>query len=329
MECRPVRPRRHGRPGPVGGRFALPGIRFSGAAMAMSTVLGISAATTWLVSAQQHVGRHPDSSTVGGSPPLPQADRTPAQPADAATPGPQAMPGPRALISPSLGSSTDPGAESRHHGSPRPTAPHGSATTAPPVAPVTPRPIEVGTVPTMSPSPTPSPVPTGTGTGTGSPSPTPAPTGPPTQLGPTQPPVTTSPVSTPPVTAPPTGKPTEKPADTLTGQALRETLGPSGTRHTLTLTVGEPMAALQVELRLARPDTLPGITPWNDLPGTVVTVTQERATLIYRFTAPELPPGTYTFGVRGSRTTGTPQETWTASAFAPVTARALATRGTF
>ncbi|MFJ4092661.1 hypothetical protein ACIPYS_13845 [Kitasatospora sp. NPDC089913] len=62
---------RHGRPGPFGGRLRLPTLRFSGAAMAMSTVVGISIATTLLLSEQQGVGRRAGVSRVGSSAPPP------------------------------------------------------------------------------------------------------------------------------------------------------------------------------------------------------------------------------------------------------------------
>ncbi|MER6361236.1 hypothetical protein [Kitasatospora sp. NPDC001527] len=60
---------RHGRPGPFGGRLRLPTLRFSGAAMAMSTVVGISIATTFLLNEQQGVGRRAGVARVGSSPP--------------------------------------------------------------------------------------------------------------------------------------------------------------------------------------------------------------------------------------------------------------------
>ncbi|WP_030394925.1 hypothetical protein [Kitasatospora purpeofusca] len=62
---------RHGRPGPFGGRLRLPTLRFSGAAMAMSTVVGISIATTLLLNEQQGVGRRAGVARVGSSAPPP------------------------------------------------------------------------------------------------------------------------------------------------------------------------------------------------------------------------------------------------------------------
>ncbi|GAA0697262.1 hypothetical protein GCM10010193_60170 [Kitasatospora atroaurantiaca] len=127
------------------------------------------------------------------------------------------------------------------------------------------------------------------------------------------------------------------PTEALAGEGSRELLGPSGTRHTLALVLGEPLTALQVELRLARPEALPGTTPWSTLPGAVVTVTQEHGTLVYRFTAPaglDVQPGEYVFGVRGARCPApgrerAAQETWAASAFGIRRPRALAVRGIF
>ncbi len=271
-----ARPARHGRPKPLGGRFKLPTLRFSGAAMAMSTVLGISAATTWLVTAQQHVTRRPGVSTVGASPPpLPSPD---------ATPAPTPPPTPHPAIGPT--------AET-----PRPETPQ----------PGTARPRTTPTPHFPPPART---------------SVTPAPTTPPPTV---------------PQSAPPTTAPAEPPGDLLgeplSGRAVRDLLGPSGTRHQVTLRVREPLTALQVELRLERPEVLPGTTPWSSLPGTVVTLSQERGALVYRFTAPTGPdvhPGDHTFGVRGTHNgPTTTKETWTASAFALRHPRALAIRGTF
>jgi hypothetical protein len=115
-----------------------------------------------------------------------------------------------------------------------------------------------------------------------------------------------------------------------------DALGPTGTRHTLRLDLDEAMTALQVEFRLNRPAALPGSTPATDLPGAVVTIALERDTLVYRFTTPaDLPlrPGSYTFTMTGATaqpgTAPAAPETWTASAFALPTSRALAARGTF
>ncbi|MFE7190788.1 hypothetical protein [Kitasatospora sp. NPDC057541] len=68
---------RHGRPGPFGGRLRLPTLRFSGAAMAMSTVVGISIATTFLLNEQQGVGRRAGVARVGSSAPPPSPSTSP------------------------------------------------------------------------------------------------------------------------------------------------------------------------------------------------------------------------------------------------------------
>ncbi|MER5636650.1 hypothetical protein ABT095_06830 [Kitasatospora sp. NPDC002227] len=304
--------RRHGRPGPVGGRFALPSLRFSGAAMAMSTVLGISAATTWLVSTQQQIGRQ-DTSAVGGNPPENSTD-------PAGSPSQQAMPGPRALGAQ---------AEQSHHPeeSHRPSPSHSSQA-HPSTAPAAGRtaaagaPVSAPAVPIASPSPT----------GTGSPSPSPSPSAPghlaPTvPAKPTAPPVSTGPTAPIKPTAP--TPPPAKPAPALSGQAARDELGASGTVHTLTLHAAEPLTAVQVELRLARPEALPGTTPWCSVPDAVVTLTQDRSTIVYRFTLPALQPGDQVFGVRSTGQATTVPESWAASGFAPDSSRALAVRGTF
>ncbi|GAA2141318.1 hypothetical protein GCM10009760_25430 [Kitasatospora kazusensis] len=323
-----ARPARHGRPRPLGGRFALPSLRFSGAAMAMSTVVGISAATTWLVTAQQQIGRHPGVITPDSSlPPLPtpeaaaQLTPRPTMGPTAATGDPQGTgrPGtPAASPSPAAPTRTAQ-AQAGHAPTARPSVPVSSPSPAFPAPPV------MAAAPPSAPATPAAPV-------------TSPPSGPPrVPVAPTPTPTPTQP------TAPPVKPPVNPPQEGLAGKAVRDLLGPSGTRHTVTLRVGEPLTALQVELRLERPEALPGTTPWSSLPGTVVTVLQERGTLVYRFTVPagqDIEPGEYSFGVRGVRRTGTgtgapagkaaqPQESWTASAFALVHPRALAIRGIF
>ncbi|WP_407988014.1 hypothetical protein [Kitasatospora sp. CMC57] len=310
---------RHGRPKPVGARFRLPGFRFSGAAMAMSTVVGISVATTWLVSQQQSVGRPPGVTNVGASPPAPSPDSVPQQ---AAT------------------------------GSPAPSATATTPETHPRTTPPPARPVTAGPTPSRSAAPL-SATPTAASADappaspgpSGSAGPSTGPTlGPTPGLGPTQPPIAAAP--------PLTGSPTPKPQDVLTGQAEKRPLGLSGTRHTLELTVTAPVTALQVEFRLDRPTALPGTLPWSNLPGTVVTVLQERGTVVYRFTlAPglDVEPGAYVFAVHGVTSPTSPipptapasptapagprqvsEETWTASAFGLLhEPRALAVRGVF
>ncbi|MGW4645689.1 hypothetical protein [Kitasatospora sp. NPDC004289] len=304
----PSRHARHGRPKPVGARFRLPGFRFSGAAMAMSTVVGISVATTWLVSEQQSVGRLPGVTNVGASPPVPSPDSAP-EPSREGTPSPTpspsaTVPGPRALgaRTPSVTHPASPSPVRPRTSSPTPAAP----TTA--TSPATPAPgpsLPAPPVPSSSPSPSP---------GGGAPGP----------VGPV------------PVAPTPSPKPTEA----MTGLAERTPLGQTGSRHTLTLAVGEDLTALQVEFQLARPESLPGTLPWTTLPGAVVTVLQERGTLVYRFTLPpglDVAPGSYLFAVHtvdpsASASPGPARpatETWSASAFNLRRSTATTTRGTF
>ncbi|MFB7668791.1 hypothetical protein ACFC1R_33535 [Kitasatospora sp. NPDC056138] len=304
---------RHGRPRPFGG-FRLPSLRFSGAAMAMSTVLGISVATTWLLSEQQNIGRRPGVSNVGASPPLPSPDQSDAT----GLPPTPAPSGPARAEAPSNAA--------KALGTPR-TAPRGTAapsTTAPAASPSArtgDRPPASGGAPSASASgaapPSASPGSTA-GSGTTGPGAT-GPTGPSSSAS-AGPSATTGP----------------RPDTALSGQGSADPVGTTGIRHTLALAVGENVTALQVELRLARPEALPGTTPWSSLPGAVVTIAQDRGSLVYRFTAPvglDLAPGRYTFGVRGARPTDgldhPPQETWAASAFALDDPRALAVRGAF
>ncbi|GAA2782034.1 hypothetical protein GCM10010441_03710 [Kitasatospora paracochleata] len=304
-----VRHGRHGRPKPFGGRLRLPTLRFSGAAMAMSTVVGISLATTWLLNEQQQVGRRPGTS-VGASPPVPSADQA-ADAAESPSPAPTGPDRP-ALADTAASATALPGA--------RPSATAGKVAARPAgatsAAPSTSAPDPAQETAAASPSPSATPAPTGGPAGA-------------TPVAPT--PTTAKPTATTPTTPKPTA-----PDTAFAGTAAVEALGRSGNRHTVELTVGTRLTALQVEFRLRRPDALPGTTPWTDLPGTVVTVALDRDTLVYRFTVlpgPDLGPGTYTFSVTGAVPAAgptTPAETWTASAFALTDdPHAVAARGGF
>ncbi|MFJ5233824.1 hypothetical protein ACIQBJ_28480 [Kitasatospora sp. NPDC088391] len=293
---------RHGRPGPFGGRLRLPTIRFSGAAMAMSTVVGISLATTWLLNEQQQIGRRPGV-TVGG-PPVPSPDPAPT--------GGGSVPdaGSARATADAL---TD---EAAHETAPTPVATRTAARPAAATAPAPP--VRVADT---RPSPAADTPPTTAPTG-----PAPSPTG--TPLAPSA-----SPSSPAPSGSPRPGTPTA-PALTMSGLTWVDALGRAGTRHNLRLRLDETMTALQVEFRLNRPDALPGTVPATDLPGAVATIALDRDTLVYRFTTPPdlpLPPGTYTFTVTGAIAAPSPTtpESWTASAFALPTSRAMAARGTF
>lgn len=286
----PGRTGRHGRPGPFGGRLRLPTIRFSGAAMAMSTVVGISLATTWLLNEQQQIGRRVGV-TVGGPPaPSPDAsDATPTAASGTASALPADLPSPSPSHSPSSAPSRSGGNGTGVHPARATTAPSASSfPSVPPARTTAPPPAAAASSPAPAPS-------------------VPAPSG----------------------SAPALG-----PARTLSGTARVDALGRSGTRHTLRLDLTESMTALQVEFRLNLPTALPGTVPATDLPGAVATIALERDTLVYRFTTPPdlpLPPGSYTFTVTGAIAAPSPAvpETWTASAFALPTSRALTTRGTF
>ncbi|WP_344552853.1 hypothetical protein [Kitasatospora saccharophila] len=327
---------RHGRPRPFGGRLRLPTIRFSGAAMAMSTVVGISLATTWLLNEQQQqVGRRAGV-TVGG-PPAPGSDATPGEAAPTTGPAPATT----VQAAPATAGGTGAGAAPTPSGSPHgPDAPGdeahpaASSPSAPPVRPA----AATSPAPALSPStspaaaataPTPPPSATASAAASASASAGASPTADPHTR-----PMSLAAASPAPGTASASAFVGASLPRTLRGAARTDPLGPTGTRHTLRLDLDETMTALQVELRLNRPTTLPGTAPATDLPGAVVTIALERDTLVYRFTAPAdlpLPPGSYTVSVTGALPPPppAPPETWTASAFALPTTRALAARGTF
>ncbi|MFJ9695676.1 hypothetical protein [Kitasatospora sp. NPDC101183] len=336
---------RHGRPRPFGGRFRLPTLRFSGAAMAMSTVVGISIATTLLLNEQQGVGRRAGVARVGTTPPTPTADdRTEAA---AGEQGPETD-RPSALPSHQHGH----GPGRRRGGETAATGPHLPERPAPYVPPYVP--ANGGQTgdhePTGAPSPSASPVPTAPGTpdaAAARPGPNPSPhvTGL-RPLTPGRPLPVPLPPPVPDDAAPDAPDETdgtdgttdevEAEAPPLSGVALRTPLGPDGLRHRLDLTVAEPVTALQTEFRLApgATATAPGSgSAWTDLPGALVTAQQERGSLVYRFTTPpgtDVPPGRYSFGVHGARPAGAvPAESWNAAAFGIQRPRAVASLGTF
>ncbi|MGW4896135.1 hypothetical protein ACWEQL_28350 [Kitasatospora sp. NPDC004240] len=372
---------RHCRPRPFGGRLRLPTLRFSGAAMAMSTVVGISIATTYLLNEQQGVGRRAGVARVGTT--APPGDTSPDRPrpvSDDRHDGPAGQP------SASAGTTTPPRTPS--------PAPHGAkpATTPPATAPATAQ------------ATTPAPTGSGAATPVGTPSPTAPgpqeaeagsglPQAPPTEPGAEpagQPHTGPRPLSTAPALPDPVipdapaaagadqgasgpgdgigtgtgpggidagkgtggadgyddvsyepGDPDDEWADpVLAGAATVQPIGrDGGTRHVLTLTVTESLTAFQAEFRLAAGDLAAGPgTTWTDLPESVVTVQQERGTLLYRFTVrpgADLPPGRYTLGVRGAVTAGvtapakTVTESWSASGFGIDRPRAVAALGAF
>ncbi|MDH6142013.1 hypothetical protein P3T35_004034 [Kitasatospora sp. GP30] len=401
---------RHSRPKPLGGQLRLPAIKVSGAAMAMSTVVGISIATTWLITAQQRVGYGPRMSTVGATPTdggIPGASTPPSQlaggtapaagsassttplssgatvtarndrivkpgatpPAAGAAAGPTSAgggaststtPGPggqladRAPVSapaspPSGGIATGPAA-----GVPSTPVP-GASTAADPAAAAAasptqstqqPRPpypagLTPGT-PGMTPGITPGMTPGLVGgpghadefhPGAGLPGSPTAPTTP-----------TTSAPATPAVPAPQPAPGTSRygtpaypvPAPSLAGWGGTVASAGLGQRHTVTLTVTEPLAAMETELRLPRTDATAGAMTWSTLPGARVTLLQQGDTVVYRFAPPpgeDVLPGTYTFTVQGARsaTPGVGDATgrWTASGFALRSPQAVAAHGGF
>ncbi|MFG3053807.1 hypothetical protein ACGFZP_23035 [Kitasatospora sp. NPDC048239] len=392
---------RHGRPRPFGGRLRLPTLRFSGAAMAMSTVVGISIATTLLLNEQQGVGRRAGVARVGSSAPppspaatdraeaaadhAPAAPEPPALPADAPSPGASAprpaasgtptarasAPAVPATARPVAGASAtaphaggDPSAQALGPARSRPgTEPPAASPTAGPTAhtqavdaPPADAPLADTPLAGIPPEQPTAPQPPSARPLTGAPG-TPVPDAPADAAEPG-----TAPRPDSPKPDAPKPDPAEVGDSALTGAAFVQTLGRDGTRHLLTLTVTEPLTALQAEFRLAPGEAAaaPG-TAWTDLSGAVVTAHQERGTLVYRFTAPpgtDVRPGQYTFGVRGTRPAApatpsaqpapsvsasaspsarpagrpcrtTPAETWNAAAFGIRHPRAVAALGTF
>ncbi|MEV0533502.1 hypothetical protein [Kitasatospora sp. NPDC050463] len=284
---------RHGRPKPFGGRLRLPTLRFSGAAMAMSTVVGISIATTWLLHEQQGVGRRAGVARVGSSPPptpgteradaasAPDAPHAPTaplpsgRPSGAASPGPHAsyppasaLPAPR---SPSTGT-TVPLAEGRtgsrgpsdgpstHAVGPAQQQDGPATTAARPSADRPPYPQPEALESAAQPLPTQSTSPQRPF----APAPTPVAPGvrPPGEFGELADGWTGVAPEAPTVPKEQGGEADPEPHGTvdlaLTGAALVQQLGHDGTRHVLALTVAEPLTALQAELRLTPDEPAPG-----------------------------------------------------------------------
>ncbi|MGW6916619.1 hypothetical protein ACWGB8_22750 [Kitasatospora sp. NPDC054939] len=174
---------RHSRPKPFGGRLRLPTLRFSGAAMAMSTVVGISIATTLLLNEQQGVGRRAGVARIGTSAPPPDRPDGDGSGPDTGTPHTPAGPPahePSATASHPVASGSPSAGPAAPTGTASPTA--TAATDRPTRSTPDPQPVGSGTpAPAASPSApgpdAPHPA-TGTGTGAGVPSDTPAPTDP-------------------------------------------------------------------------------------------------------------------------------------------------------
>ncbi|MFD5435928.1 hypothetical protein ACFWJ4_27765 [Kitasatospora sp. NPDC127067] len=325
----PARQGRHGRPRPFGGLFRLPTLRLSGAAMAMSTVVGISIATTLLLNEQQGIGRRAGVARVGSTPPPTPGATDQAEAASEQTP------------TDGLSSAPAAGRPAAGHPSTAPSShlsarPSGAAPVA--ATPPASRTAGPGTPQTGGQASAGQDAPAHgtqlTGTGADAPagsSPSPSVPAPPWNAqqpgydpsapgqGPNipglRPTVPGRPVPPPAASLPDVGAagapgkdaptapvdPVEGagPADpgsapdtdhALSGAALLSPLGRDGLRHRLTLAVAEPVTAFQAEFRLAPGESAPGAgAAWTDLPGAVVTAQQERGTLVYRFTTP---PGT-------------------------------------
>ncbi|MER7843491.1 hypothetical protein ABTZ03_06010 [Kitasatospora sp. NPDC096077] len=418
VQHEPARQGRHGRPRPFGGRFRLPTLRFSGAAMAMSTVVGISIATTLLLNEQQGIGRRAGVARVGTSPPPSPGDTDQAETAfDQTTdaPAPSGRPHPpkpsgHAPAHPSGPANAAPTPPSGlRTGSAVPVVPSvgGEAATGhdprsatgSPAGGSGPNATEAGgrpgaTGPSASAQPSGASGQSGTSgqsgasTASGQPTPSAGQTGQPGQPGqpgpsgqpglpgvgtadagrsprppalqpanPARPGAAVGPVGPTPGTTAPGSDSAPRPDDapaagaedtapeaerTLTGTGLTGPVGRDGLRHALDLTVTEPVTALQAEFRLAPGELAPGSgAAWTDLPGAVVTVQQERGSLVYRFTTPpgtDVGPGRYGFVVRGSRPADHPvgptrrpgpQESWNAAAFGIDHPRAVAALGGF
>ncbi|GAA1070801.1 hypothetical protein GCM10009665_78500 [Kitasatospora nipponensis] len=263
-------------------------------------------------------GARPGSGTTGSATPAPgpsgpvgPTDPTgptdPADPTGTPSPGPTGGPGDGPTPDPGDGPSTDPGAG-----------------TDPGTGPVT------GTDPVTGAG---KPTPPGVVPPPRRPAPRPLPTPAP------DPDATLTPgakTPAPPVQDAPADLPGDPDAPVLVGQGgLLDPAG-VGRRYTVTLTVTEPLAAVEIELRLGRADATAGAMAWSTLPGARVTLHQDGSTVLYRF-APQpgedVQPGLYTFTVQdaraatpGVRDAGTG---WTASGFALRHPHAVVARGGF
>ncbi|MFI2609914.1 hypothetical protein [Kitasatospora sp. NPDC018619] len=361
----PARQGRHGRPRPFGGRLRLPTLRFSGAAMAMSTVVGISIATTLLLNEQQGIGRRAGVARVGTTPP-PTTDATDeAEAVSTRTPTDEPSSAPAA------------GRPSAHPSVHRPAHPTVAATPPAPRPPGPGVPQTGGQASAGRDAPAPGTQLAGTEAGVPAPAgPSPSPSGSGRPASAKQPGYGTAATgqspNTPGLGADGPGRPVPPPAalpdpddatdvspdtdqaddadgaddsaDTdraLAGSGGVSPLGRDGLRHRLALATTEPVTAFQAEFRLVPGESAAGPgSAWTDLPGAVVTVQQERGTLVYRFTTPpgtDVRPGHYTFGVRGVRPAADPSaarkpapaESWSVSAFALDRPRAVAALGGF
>ncbi|MFF4650047.1 hypothetical protein [Streptomyces sp. NPDC001380] len=322
--------------------------------MAMSTVVGISVATTWIVSLE---GGLPPSVRVsdvdgasstpdGGSPHTgaPATDGTGTPPALAGRGSPQqsaasrdrspSRPGPS--VTASVRRAPSAGATPLAPTGPAPSANRPSWSTA-----GTARTGGTGTDGSPAPDGTAdadgattapgggatvdgvpgagSPAPAGTGGLTGGTAPAPAAGG-------------EAPDSTPAVTGlAPAGDDDEG----LHGSASADTADPYASRDSLVLTVDENVTALEVEVRVERTGGTEDGGAWTTMPGVSATVERAGNALVYRFTLQPratVPPGRYSFTVQYAHRGGRHDpsgDTWLASAFGVDQPRAVAVRGSF
>ncbi|MGF1429851.1 hypothetical protein ACQRUO_25515, partial [Kitasatospora sp. LaBMicrA B282] len=275
-------------------------------------------------------GTRPPAASVSPTPaaPAPTAPTPPADPAAGDPSAPTAIPAP-----------SDPGATP----APTPTAAHPANGT--------------GRVPNAHPTGDPTPAP---GCALAAPAQTPAhPTAdgsedqpvPPVTVPPARSPETPPPAPTPltpsapaplipgprPSPDPVGGEDCTTPADgTLTGHGSVIDPAGLGRRHSVTITVAERLAAVEVDLTLDRADATAGAMAWSTLPGARVTLTQHGSAVVYSF-APaageDVAPGTYTFTVQDTRAASpgirAAGSSWTASGFALRHPHAVAALGGF
>ncbi|WP_377268885.1 hypothetical protein [Peterkaempfera sp. SMS 1(5)a] len=304
--------------------------------MAMSTVVGISVATTWIISVQGSLPPSVRISDVNSAPSTP-GDSDPDGGSPDADPSTTAGTGtPQALAgrgSPQQSAASRDRAPAGSLGSARPTAaatpPGGSvfdATRPTPGAPGTtaaagapgaavPSPgadVRPGDGPAAGKSRGPRP---GAPTGTPSGSPTGAATG-----GSEEPAA---------IELTPSGD------EGLHGWASADTANPYASRDSLDLAVDETLTAVEVEVRVERSGGAANCGAWTDMPGAEVTVELDHDTLVYRFTLRHgrtVHPGHYSFAVQYSHRDGIHDaagDTWLASAFGVDHPRAVAVRGRF
>ncbi|MFJ6215742.1 hypothetical protein ACIQGZ_20785 [Streptomyces sp. NPDC092296] len=266
--------------------------------MAMSTVVGISVATTWIVSVQG-----------GMQPSLRVSDLGSSSAPDAS--GPDGVPDGE----PPTDDTGTPPALAGRGGTRESAASRGRGSSGGPVA-------TASTASTPRSDRTASPAEGGRATGTASPqsSGTTAPATPGSSLGGAR---------------PSSGTPVADSDQALHGTATVDTADPYASRNSLLLTVDESLTALEVEVRVERSAAATDSGAWSTMPGVTVSVERSAAALVYRFALQSggtVPPGQYSFTVQYSHPNGahdTARDSWLASAFGVDHPRAVAVRGDF